>query len=120
MIHLYHYGSCPYCSQIKTYLDYFRFNYKLTEVDSFAKSIDANFRPLHASLPIIVFENKLNKNRWILTDLTAILTVLEIIRNDKSVNFSQILNQFQTILKDSGLDNSLNTFKHQTSKSELR
>jgi len=118
-IHLYQYEACPYCSQIRAYLDCFGFNYKLTEVDSDKKEEIKNFTRAR-SLPIIVIENKVNKKRWYLGNATAILSALESIRNDKQINFSQILDQYLPILKGNTIQSTINPLKYHVSNSDLK
>lgn len=118
-IHLYQYECCPYCSQIRAYLDYFGFNYHLTEVDSYSKEELEKFTKARA-LPILVLEDKLNKKKWHLANATAILSALESVRNDKHINFSTLLNQYLPILKGNSVHNTINPFKYHVSNSDLK
>jgi microsomal prostaglandin-E synthase 2 len=119
---LYQYASCPYCAQIRTYLDYFGFSYHVTEVDSYSKEELTKFTRAR-QLPILVIEDKLSterhKQRFHLTNATAILSALESVRNDKHINFNKILTQYLPILKENKLFSTSNPFKYHVSNSEL-
>lgn len=97
-IHVYQYESCPYCSQIRAYLDYFGFSYKLTEVDSYSKNEITKFKGAR-SLPIVVIKDKITKKKWHLTNSTVVLSALESLRNDKKDNRVNILNLYLSTFK---------------------
>jgi glutaredoxin len=119
---LYQYASCPYCAQIRAYLDYFGFSYHVTEVDSYSKEELTKFTRAR-QLPILVIEDKMssdrNKHRFNLTNATAILSALESVRNDKHINFNNILTQYLPILKENKLFSTSNPYKYNVSNSEL-
>lgn len=120
--HLYQYASCPYCAQIRAYLDYFGFNYHLTEVDSYSKEELLKFTRAR-QLPILVIEeNKFGKNgrsRFHLTNATAILSCLESLRNEKHVNFDRVISQYLPVLKGHTLHSTSNPFKYHVGYSDL-
>jgi len=116
---VYKYESCPYCSQITTYLDYFGFNYKLTEVDSYSKEEITSFTKAR-QLPIVVLVDRETGNRWHLANATAILSALESLRNSKHIEFSPILDQYLPILKGKVVKTTINPFKYNVKNSELK
>jgi len=132
-LHLYQYEACPSCTQIKAYLKYFGIEYKLTEVDSNAKSESLSFT-LNRSLPVLVFQHKQNKQqRWHLANATAILSALESLRNEintakrsglldeqSELNYSEILRKYLPILKGNELQATINPFKYHVSNSDLK
>ncbi|CAF0802438.1 unnamed protein product [Brachionus calyciflorus] len=114
-IHLYQYENCPYCFQVRAYLDYFGFSYTLTEVDSLTKQELTKFTRAKI-LPIIVIEDKINKNKWHLANATNILSALESIRNEKHYNFKKVLDDYLPVLKESG---AINPNKYNVHNSDL-
>lgn len=118
-IHVYKYESCPYCSQILSYLDYFGFSYYVTEVDSYSKEELTKFTKAR-QLPIVVFEDKASKNRWHLANATAILSAFESLRNSKYAEFNEVLDRYLPILKNKSINNTINPFKYHVSNSDLK
>ncbi len=121
---MYQYGGCPFCAQIRAYLDYFGFSYHLTEVDSYSKVELTKFTRAR-QLPILIVTDSTIKNgskthRFHLTNATAILSALESVRNDKHINYNAILTQYLPILKDNFLNSTSNPFKYHVSNSELK
>lgn len=99
-------------------MDYFGFSYSLTEVDSYSKQEITKFTKAR-TLPILVIEDKHIKKRWHLANATSILSALESARNDKPINFPQILDQYLPILKGNVVYNTFNPFKYHISNSDL-
>lgn len=130
-LHLYQYESCPSCTQIRAYLDYFGISYKLTEVDSFSKNDSLSFT-MNRVLPVLVFQHKDNKQqRWHLANATAILSALESLRNEviltsdlldenTELNYSDILNKYLPVLKGNEVQAIINPFKYHVSNSDLK
>ncbi len=118
-LHVYQYESCPYCSQIRAYLDYFGFNYYLTEVDSYSKHEIIKFTKAR-TLPIVVIQDKKNKKRWHLANSTAVISALESLRNDKRDNYVNILNLYLPVLKGNSINNAHNPYKYHVNNSNLK
>jgi hypothetical protein len=78
---LYQYETSPYSSQIRTYLDYFGFNYETIEVDPLSK-VEAKAITKRPKIPIVTLQHEHTHRKWHLTNATSILTVLETLRND--------------------------------------
>lgn len=98
-LHLFQYESDAECAQIRAYLDYFGYEYKVTEVDSLAKNDQLSFT-VNRKLPVLVFQHREKKQRWHLANSTAIISALESIRNEaSSSNYAEILNKYLPVLR---------------------
>lgn len=115
---LYQYYSCPYCTQIRTYLDYFGFNYKLVEVDSYSKQTLSKFT-LAKQLPILVLKDKETGAQLHLTNATAILSAMESLRNSEYDEYEDILNKYLPTLFGNKLHYAVNPFKYHVSNSDI-
>lgn len=115
-LHLYQFENCPYCSQIRAYLDYFGFSYTITEVDSYTKEELTKFTKAR-KLPILVLEDVISRKKWHLANATAILSALESLRNEKHINFSKILDFYLPILRENG---TFSPNKYSTSNTDLK
>lgn len=117
-INLYQYSSCPYCTQIRKYLDYFGFNYNLIEVDSYSKKTLSKFT-LARELPIVVLKDKKTHSEWHLTNSTAILSALESLRNEKNHGHEDILVKYLPTLIGKRLHYTVSPFKYVVSNSDI-
>lgn len=115
---LYQYHSCAYCSQIRTYLDYFGFNYTLVEVDSYSKNALQKFTKAR-QLPILVLKDRNAKSQWHLTNATAILSAFESLRNVEPSQYEIILTKYLPTLIGNRLHYSINPFKYFVHNSDL-
>ena len=90
---------CPYCSQIRAYLDYYGFTYRLTEVDSYDKAELAKFTKAR-TLPIVVLEDRVTRKRWHLVNATSVLSALESLRNEPlHINYETVLNRHLPVFR---------------------
>jgi hypothetical protein len=99
----------------------------VTEVDTYSKAELTSFTRAR-QLPILVIEDKAavaaggtdrHKQRFNLTNATAILSALESVRNDKHINFNNILTQYLPVLQSKAKFSTSNPFKYHVSNSEL-
>lgn len=97
-------------------MDNFGFTYSVTEVDSYSKEELTKFTKAR-KLPILVLEDRISKKKWHLANATAILSALESLRNEKHVNFSQILEKYLPILRENG---TFNPNKYNVINSDLK
>lgn len=106
-IHIFQYESCPYCSQIRAYLDYFGISYQVTEVDAYDKTKSLDSFTKARMLPIVAVEDRVSRKRWNLVNATAILSALESLRNESlHINYEMVVEQFLPVLKTNS-NNSL-------------
>lgn len=115
---LYQYYSCPYCVQIRKYLEYFGFNFHLVEVDSYSKKTLSKFT-LARELPILVLKDKESNSEWHLTNATATLSAMESLRCDTYENFDTILTKYLPTLVGDRLLYSVNPHKYYVGNSDI-
>lgn len=119
-IHVYQYESCPYCAQIRAYLDYFGFSYTLTEVDAYEKAELSAFTKARM-LPIVSIEDRVSKQRWNLVNASAIISALESLRNEQQhINYAAILDKFLPVMKQSSYNLAKHPNKYMVLNSDLK
>jgi hypothetical protein len=80
-IKLFQYETCPLSSQLRSYLDYFSFNYEIVEVDPITKN-ELKSISKRVSVPLVILEHKSSSRKWYLTNPASITSVLETLRNE--------------------------------------
>jgi len=96
-ITLYQFDRCPYCEQVRAYLDFFGFNYEVVDVDPKSKREVKAFTK-QVALPICLLEDDANDKKWYLTNATTIISALETLRNEDEKNFNLLVQAYLPIL----------------------
>ncbi|VDM37533.1 unnamed protein product [Toxocara canis] len=81
-LRLYQYQTCPFCCKVRTFLDYYGFQYELVEVNPITKT-QLRFSPNYKKVPILVAGGDI-----VLTESSLIVSVLSTFlhRTNRSLN----------------------------------
>lgn len=97
---LFKYERCEYCEQLKSYLDFFGFEYEEVYGDNLNK---INLSSKQINFPLCLIEDKITHKKWYLSNATTIISALESLRNENYDKSHTIIRSYLPMLNGQNL-----------------
>ncbi|KAI3389451.1 hypothetical protein SNEBB_011469 [Seison nebaliae] len=93
---LFQYHSCPFCSKLRVFLDYYGFDYRIVEVNSITKGQIKWSK--YKKVPILLMRNREDGKLYQLNDSTVVISILSSFLQS-SMSLEKMINHYQPLIE---------------------